>query len=239
MTTTKTANFRGRSAGVAGLTALMLAGCTATGPDYFDDGTSAQVESQPMMYTLMAGTLLDPPRPKIEYTQRAPLAVPPSTDLPPVEETTVVASSEANWPNDPDAARAAAEASQERLTPAQRTQAQVRGPGDNPTPDEIREARIAGGGLTDAPAPRPSERAELLSPDELATLRVGASASGQSAEISQAPTRKYLIEPPAEYRIPAETAEMPTVSASDNTGAPLARANVSDGPGGNPTAGQF
>jgi len=242
MPVNRTIRRAGLAAGPVALAALLLSGCTATGPDYFDDGSSAQLEQEPLMYSLMSGTLLDPPRPKIEYKQHPPLVVPPDTkDLPPVEQPKAVAAADADWPDDPDVARADAEAAKDanRLTSAQSAQTRVRGTGETITPDDVQAARIAGGGLPDAPTEKQSERADLLSLEELANLKVGATNDKYAADISEAPTRKYLIEPPPEYRVPAATAALPEVSSTDNTGAPTQRAGASDGgPGMNPTVNQ-
>jgi hypothetical protein len=52
--------------------------------------------------------------PTISYSERAPLVIPPSRDLPPPENTDAIIANNPAWPKDPDIARRKAEAAAQR-----------------------------------------------------------------------------------------------------------------------------
>lgn len=189
----------------------LAAGCVGGPESYYDDGSAAQAqESQPLMHRLLTGAgIVDPPSNSIQYAPRSPIVVPPSTDLrPPSESPSAVAGSE--WPTNPEEIEAAARAAGAK-DPGEVLREAMHS-GDRLTSDEIQAGRIPGGGLAGTQtATTDSTRrtgGERLTQTELQTLKVNSPSSG-GPDIGEAPTRKYLIEPPAEYRTPAATAAMP------------------------------
>jgi hypothetical protein len=208
----------GRIAATAGF-GLALAGCIMTnGQESFDDGLAVQQDDQPVIHRLLTGTLIDPPRAQIEYTARSPLVVPPSADLPPPEAKGEIVQKAGQWPNDPDVAAKAAKAQNTGPTASERLYESMRGT-PRLTAQEIQEGRMAGGGLRETPSDynqssstNQNRLADRLTPEQLAQ-KIN-TPSGDRVEINANPTRRYLIEPPADYRKPASTAEMPEVKAS-------------------------
>ena len=190
----------------------LAAGCVGGPESYYDDGTAAQAqEGQPLMHRLLTGAgIVDPPTSPIQYAPRSPIVVPPSTELKPPQASPGAAIAGTEWPTNPEEKEAAARASAQKdpgqvLRDAMHT-------GDRLTSAEIQAGRIPGGGLagtqtanTDSTRRTGGER---LTQTELQTLKVN-SPDSSGPNIGEAPTRKYLIEPPAEYRTPAATAAMP------------------------------
>ena len=189
----------------------LAAGCVGSPQDYYDDGTAAQAqEGQPLMHRLLTGAgIVDPPTNSIQYAPRSPIVVPPSTDLrPPEASPGAVAGTE--WPTDPEEVEAAARAAGQK-DPGEVLREAMHS-GDRLTTAEVQAGRIPGGGLngTDtAEQPESTQRlGRRLTQTELQTLKVN-SPESDGPNIGAAPTRKYLIEPPEEYRTPAATAAMP------------------------------
>lgn len=222
-----------RAGRVGAMRAVMAVGLAASvggclsGDDYFDDGLSAQQENQPVMHRLLTGTVFDPPQKTIAYQARSPLVVPPSTTelAGPQPKGAAVQQTAVAWPKDPDVA--AKETAEARIKAGQADawdELAVRP--TRVTPEEVQAARIAGGGIkgTTSDDYRVSDNSagdrfsDKLTPDQLKQTIDMPSASGK-VDISATPTRKYLIEPPEEYRKPATTAEMPVVKADSGLGA--------------------
>lgn len=214
-----------RAALAVGL-AASVGGCLS-GDDYFDDGLSAQQENQPVMHRLLTGTVFDPPQKTIAYQARSPLVVPPSTTelAGPQPKGTAVQQAAVAWPKDPDVA--AKETADARIKAGQADAwDDIGSRPTRDTPEEVQAARIAGGGITGS---KPSDYrvsdntagdrfSDKMTPDQLKQTIDTPGASG-TVDISATPTRKYLIEPPAEYRTPATTAAMPEVKADTGLGA--------------------
>jgi hypothetical protein len=190
----------------------LLAGCIGGPEDYYDDGTAAQAqEGQPIMHRLLTGAgIVDPPTTQIQYAPRSPIVVPPSTDLPAPQQK-VAATAGADWPTNPEEIEAAARASGQK-DPGEALREAMHS-GDRLTSNEVQAGRIPGGGLNTAgTATQPESTQRLgrrLTQTELQTLKVNSPESNAGPNIGPAPTRKYLIEPPDEYRTPATTAAMP------------------------------
>ncbi len=189
----------------------LAAGCVGGPQDYYDDGQAAQnQEGQPLMHRLLTGAgIVDPPSNSIQYAPRSPIVVPPSTDLrPPEASPAAVAGVE--WPTDPEEIEAAARAAGQK-DPGEVLREAMHS-GDRLTTAEVQAGRIPGGGLNGtgtAEQPESTQRlGRRLTQTELQTLKVNSPESG-GPDIGEAPTRKYLIEPPEEYRTPAATAAMP------------------------------
>lgn len=136
----------------------------------------------------------------IDYRARAPIVVPPRTDLPPPKE----AKRDPAWPKDPDVAaqrRAAIDSRRPapQLTPNARAEL---------SQDELQRGR--GGRLNDAPdndcQATAGTPACLYAPWKILQSALG----GQPSDVVQPgaePPRRYLTEPPAGYRQATGTAK--------------------------------
>ncbi|WP_439497121.1 hypothetical protein [Bosea sp. (in: a-proteobacteria)] len=161
--------------------------------------------------------------PDIEYRQRPPLVVPPSSALPrpqdPASERT------AAWPNDPDVAarRAAAE---DTFLPATRREKYRENQRPLLSQEEIRRGRLPGQGS----GPGPSRGSDTYE-ENIGPIRVGKElASRQSADdtsklvYGSEPQRRHLSDPPTGYRLPAGSAPLgpgrdgPREDRSESTG---------------------
>ncbi len=155
-------------------------------------------------------------KPEIEYRERAPLVVPPKTELPAPRERAAAANP--NWPKDPDVtARKAkeAEANKPRV---------MRQDAERLSVDEMRAGRKAGAGVPGTPSTEPGGSAYAASinaspwihPDELRAIEKRATAAtAASAAAGAEPDRRYLTDPPKGYRKPAPGA--PVSAPRDTT----------------------
>jgi hypothetical protein len=158
-------------------------------------------------------------KPEIEYRERAPLVVPPKTELPAPRER--ASASNPNWPKDPDVeARKAADAA--RRAPRPETQ----GPkSDRLSIEEMRAGRKAGAGLPGEPSAGPSQSvypsspnnpgAQWIHPDELRAISNRAAAVTAAQASGVEPDRRFLTDPPRGYRKPAPGA--PVAAPRDTT----------------------
>jgi len=189
----------------------LAAGCVGGPEDYYDDGSVAKAqEGQPLMHRLLTGAgIVDPPTNQISYAPRSPIVVPPSTDLRPPESGPAAAAGAA-WPTNPEEVAEAARAAGQK-DPGQVLREAMHH-GDRLPSAEIQAGRIPGGGLAGTGNPNQPESTQRLgrrlTNEELQTLKVN-SPDSSGPNIGEAPTRRYLIEPPDEYRTPAATAAMP------------------------------
>lgn len=144
----------------------------------------------------------------IEYKQRAPLVVPPSSALPRPQEPG--ATRTAAWPDDPDVARRKADREGARA-PFSSTEAFRGNNRPEMSQQELRRGRVAG--RANGP--------EGIVPDhnnynnQIAPIRIGREMAARQAQTDTSnlaygvePERKYLYEPPTGYRMPASTAPL-------------------------------
>ncbi|MGX1787784.1 hypothetical protein ACWIGM_13630 [Bosea sp. NPDC055332] len=147
-------------------------------------------------------------RADIEYKQRAPLVVPPSSTLPKPQEAG--ASRSAAWPDDPDVARRKAERDSSNIL-FQNTESYRANTKPLLSQEELRRGRVAG--TANGP--------ENIVPDngnysnQIAPIRVGREMAARQAQTDTSnlqygtePSRRYLHEPPSGYRRPAATAAL-------------------------------
>lgn len=146
-------------------------------------------------------------KPEVDYRERAPLVVPPKNALPAPQES--AASKNAAWPKDPDVQRRKAAAAAGRM-PATETEEYKRQLNPHLPIDAVRSARKAGAG--EAPTPGQvfgdnSREANWIHPDNMRALNskaqqtAGTSSGAASCDGAQeAPTRRYLTEPPSALR---------------------------------------
>ena len=144
----------------------------------------------------------------IEYKQRAPLVVPPSSSLPKPQEA--AANRSAAWPDDPDVARRKAERDSSGIL-FQSTESYRANTRPLLSQEELRRGRVTG--RTNGP--------EDIVPDhnnynnQIAPIRIGREMAARQAqtdtsnlEYGTEPARRYLHEPPTGYRRPAATAAL-------------------------------
>ncbi|MEP0519913.1 MAG: hypothetical protein ABJO09_08350 [Hyphomicrobiales bacterium] len=163
---------------------LVLAGCNT--PTY---GTGRSVELA--MIEELTGNLAGGGKKKqepIEYKARSELVLPPSAQLPSPEEK-VALSQSAAWPNDPDQNRA-----------AQNTSGEI--------PEEFRKGRLAPGSTQRNRDVSPIDVTEMNTAQRLEAQRKfreqrAAMGTGSATE------RRYLTDPPIEYRVPSANAPQP------------------------------
>jgi hypothetical protein len=142
---------------------------------------------------------------KIDYSERAPLVLPPSLDaLPPPEDGKALAAANPNWPNDPDVAAALEEEEKQKIPSHLRAKykenaaAEIYG-----ILDKEREEGKA------AAAPREYQtifdRDRVMTPAELKQVRDKRAAEAANAPepIYIEPERKRLTDPPPGYRQPS------------------------------------
>jgi hypothetical protein len=150
-------------------------------------------------------------KPEVVYRERPPLVVPPKLALRPPQPAK--GENAANWPNDPDLARArAAEAERRKPVPVYN----VNPPSDRLSADEMRAGRRAGAGIPTQPVPaqgvNPNARENnWLSPETMNE----ANAAGQRAQDPllanrEEPPRRWLTDPPKGVRKPAPGAPVVT-----------------------------
>jgi hypothetical protein len=144
-------------------------------------------------------------KPEVEYRERAPLVVPPKTQLRPPQEA--ASSKHAAWPKDPDAQRRKAAAA--GRMPVTETEEYKRAENPHLPIDQMRAGRKAGAGVTTTPAPVYGDSGRdgnWIHPDNLRALHAKAqSASGQTGggvgcNGQEEPSRRYLTEPPTGLR---------------------------------------
>ncbi|MGE7470524.1 hypothetical protein ACQKLX_13870 [Bosea sp. NPDC003192] len=144
----------------------------------------------------------------IEYKQRAPLVVPPSSALPKPQEAG--ANRSAAWPDDPDVARRKAESESSNIL-FSTTEAYRANTRPLLSQEELRRGRVTG--RTNGP--------DGIVPDhnnynnQIAPIRVGREMAARQAQVDTSnlqygtePRRQYLHEPPTGYRRPAGTAAL-------------------------------
>lgn len=152
-------------------------------------------------------------KPPLDYRERAPLVVPPSTNLRPPAEGSAPDQRRANWPTDPEVVarrKATADAGKPVLVDAI-TGNEIGGPVRRLSPQQIRDGRVAGqetGGVM--PRPRYEDRDFHNVMGGLTTLRemdrqsAAADTSGNLERVE--PRREFLTDPPTGLRRPADNA---------------------------------
>ncbi len=205
--------------------AALLAGCN-TSYNYFEDDRSELPErNEDTAFGILLGAagIVSRKSPPIEYETRAPLAMPPSRELPaPEPREAAVAATDVDWPDDPDEAEAARRRANSERGEWQRAydnslsesqQARL-------SPEAVQEGRLPGGGQTRRADTFDSNRPQhfRLSPAELAKTFRGRSSSREIlTETGEARPRQYLVEPPDTYRTPSESAPLPEPGDIENS----------------------
>lgn len=153
-------------------------------------------------------------KPAIDYRERAPLVVPPGTNLRPPVEGGGPEGRRANWPQDPEvvARRKAADDARKPVMVDSVTGHEIGGPVRRLSPGEIRAGRVAGQEVTTVPQrPRYEDKDFHNVMGGLATLRdmdqrsAGSGKSDGSLDRVE-PRREFLTDPPTGLRRPADNA---------------------------------
>ncbi|WP_108658605.1 hypothetical protein [Acuticoccus kandeliae] len=202
---------------------LSLAGCN-TSYNYFEEeaDNSTQGDSTAFGAILSMTGMVEEKKTPIVYKPRAPLAVPNSRDLPSPEDTSS-AEAAVNFPVDQDEK---ARQRQAELDALGATAAyEQNGVGEigvaRVGPDEVAAARRAGGGLAhqkDYLLEDTRAQDFRLSREEMKqTFRTTSTDRAILTEEGKAAPRAYLIQPPADYRTPADTAALPEPGDIENS----------------------
>ena len=144
----------------------------------------------------------------IEYKQRAPLVVPPSSSLPKPQEAGAHRS--AAWPDDPDVARRRAERDSSNIL-YQNTESYRANTRPLMSQEELRRGRVAG--RANGPDGIVADHNNYN--NQIQPIRVGREMAARQSQTDEAnlaygsePARRYLHEPPTGYRRPAATAAL-------------------------------
>lgn len=144
----------------------------------------------------------------IEYKQRAPLVVPPSSTLPKPQEAG--ANRSAAWPDDPDVARRKAERDSANVL-FSTTEAYRANTRPLMSQEELRRGRV--NGRANGPDGIVADHNNYN--NQIEPIRVGRDMAARRSQTDEAnlaygtePARRFLHEPPTGYRRPAATAAL-------------------------------
>lgn len=182
-----------------GASALALAGCS-TGPTYGTGVSQSQQLFQDMDGLLLLGSTN---RPEISYAPRPELVRPSTVGTLPPPRQGMNDAQDPNWPQSPEVLRERQRAS------AERTRGDAALPADyNPS------TGLLGTRIGASPTDRRAQDASWMSPED---LRTGGQRAAQArAETVSVPNqRRYLSEPPVEYRQPSATAPVGDVGVDE------------------------
>ncbi|MBN8920690.1 MAG: hypothetical protein J0H62_08430 [Rhizobiales bacterium] len=142
----------------------------------------------------------------IDYRERSPLVIPPSTELPKPDSASAVTATP-DWPNDPDAARGRTARTEKNLggdpfevqarplSPAELRRGTAKQARSNEPARTLSEAEM---GRTLTPA-------ELGETRSVFTIMGLGSSVGKPDKFDGEPTRSRLVDPPTGYRTPTAT----------------------------------
>ncbi len=178
--------------------ALLAAAVPASAQEEEDNGYDIQI-----IRRVLSAVGLRDDKPPIDYRERSPLVVPPSTSLPPPMSGNVAAP---NWPVDP-------EIQEQRM---RKTASKQPGATGDPVVDDgkpLLPSELAKGRARRGVAPGPITEFPNVSQKELGTPNVftffskalSATEKEESKTFTQEPPRTSLLEPPPGYQTPAST----------------------------------
>lgn len=141
--------------------------------------------------------------PKMDFSERAPLVIPPSTDvLPPPEQPGSLAAANPNWPTDPDEVKALEEAEKEKL-PNRIRYREDAGRDIYEIQRKERERREQGEVATNSKGyDTIFDRNTVLTPEQLKEVQKK-QAAAPPVNVYVEPERKRLTDPPPGYRTPS------------------------------------
>ncbi|MBJ3775687.1 hypothetical protein [Acuticoccus mangrovi] len=203
---------------------IALGGCN-TAYNYFEedaDASEQEGDSTAFGAILSMSGIVAKPKSPINYKPRAPLAMPGTSDLPPPEQASA-AEQAVNFPVDDDDRRRQhqAELNEKGKEAAFEQNGRTTGVDGRLSPDDVIEGRRAGGGFArgdDKVLHDWRSQSFVMSREE---LKQGIpSMRKQNALLTdegKAAPRKYLIQPPDDYRTPADTAALPDKGDIENS----------------------
>ncbi len=207
---------RVKELGVAGALALavLVAGAPAQAQqeDAVDQNSIWNLEQRVWGGIVRGLGLRDPNTPEIDYRERSPLVVPPSTTLPPPQAKATPKNPA--WPNDPDVAKArkAAEAKR-KLNAGSDLSRSVYNQGNPITPDQLNRpgAPVPSSNRSNAPAPGTDVDGKPVAPSELGyfgglfSMRAWGFGgyTNETGTFTTEPSRNTLTEPPPGYQTPS------------------------------------
>jgi hypothetical protein len=171
---------------------------TARAGDYEDP--NATQASNKSIYDKMLDVIGLSGRGAIQYSERSPLVVPPTRDLPPPSAN--AAPPVPNWPKDPDVARAKQAKAKEKVGPHPDWVIESSRP---MTPQELRAggSNPAATPTTPGPACGPADCPDKLEPNKKSVLNFDWLKKEQYATFTGEPPRTSLTEPPPGYQTPS------------------------------------
>ncbi len=206
---------RGFSAVMAVGIALSLGGCGAmVGTSGFsDEDRYNESVDEGVMRRIMEGIGgVDPRREPIRYKPRSPLAVPPSSELPPPEDGNATTAAAGQWPVSPE------QRDRQMLIEGFEKESARRDSraGERLSHDELQEGALTPEMAQSARARRPYNRdvdtmeqsGRRLTPAEMKGQKAVLPSDAKNLDENGVPVRKYLIEPPSEYRKPSPEAPL-------------------------------
>jgi hypothetical protein len=179
-------------------TAFLATSVPALAQEAEDDGFDIQI-----IRRVLSAVGLRDDKPPIDYRERSPLVVPPSTSLPPPMSGNVAAP---NWPVDPEIKEQRMRNAASKVPGA--TGDPVVDDGKPLLPSELAKGRakrgVAAGPITEFPS---VSQKELGSPNVFSFFSKALSGTEkeESKTFTQEPPRASLLEPPPGYQTPAST----------------------------------
>lgn len=224
-----TARRSSRQAAVAALVLGLSVAALALPARAADAGDDRPWDSKLIGNLLEGLGLQSPNKDAIVYQERAPLVIPPSTDLPAPEKSDAAIAGNPAWPKDPDVARKKAEAKQARIEAMKSADAKFRDENRVLSPSELTPG--AGGGNRAPPvatgnrtAGTFNENNQRLTPSQLGynggLFGLFGKKDDEQARFTGEPPRASLTDPPVGYQTPS--ADQPYGSGSDRDKAPKA-----------------
>jgi hypothetical protein len=210
----------------AGLACVIAcAAVMATLPARAADGDEDKSFDEKIIDSILKGAGLRDDSANIEYRERSPLVIPPEAAeaaLPPPEQST--ASSNPNWPVDPEIKRA--RSAKKSVSNNYLTGDSLLDDGRPLRPNEMMRGRKAESGGTTTSSQVPSDYSDKMTPNQLGS-RGGLfnnlfAPSEEVAPFTGEPARTTLIEPPRGYQTP---------SPAQPYGVGKAKASYGGGPG--------
>lgn len=185
----------------------------------------------------MIGNLLEglglqsPNKDTIVYQERAPLVIPPSTDLPTPEKSDAAIAGNPAWPKDPDIARKREEAKRARIEAMKSADAKFRDENRVLNPSEMTPGvsatnRMPTVGTGNRTAGTFNESNQRLTPSQLGYnggmfgSLFGGKNDDEQARFTGEPPRASLTDPPVGYQTPS--ADQPYAAGGDRDKAPKA-----------------
>lgn len=200
--------FQGTAlAGVLGIFVLLASGAHAfaQSPVSQDDDDDDTFE-QKIIKGMLNGLGVDTGRPTIDYRERSPLVIPPSTNLPPPDSNARLVKNPA-WPNDPDTKKHKPPPGETRLVNGSLRNNAMENP--QLMPSELNKGRADGASKVTAPDPNANlDPGRPVMPDALGYAGgLMTSVFGYTKEESEPFTgevpRTNLTQPPAGYQTPS------------------------------------